>query len=498
MIKRAGGALLLSIEIDRSAPGTVSHQLYSAMRDIIHAGGMHIGERLPASRTLARELRISRTTVINVFEILTSEGLIESRTGAGTFVSKVWMATRPPETEVVEPLDAEQPIQKPHLSGVITRALDEFVDRLPHKTQAFTTALPAFDAFPSALWAKCVTRSWRSNHQANMGYADPRGHFPLRQAIASHLLSNRGIKCEAEQIFIVSGAQQAFHMIGTVVLDPEDLVWFENPGAIGASNSLIASGATLIPVPVDQDGLVVEYGLRRAPNFRLAFVTPSHQHPLGVSMSVERRFALLNAAKNANAFIIEDDYDGEFRYSGHPPPTLKSIDTLGRVIYVGTFSKTLFPALRLGFFLAPAPLVDVFNRVSKALLQGVASSHQAVVADFMQEGHFATHIRRMREIYAERHQILCDATQERLSGLLDIVPTDTGLHTIGRIPQNLDEVEIATAALEKNIVVTPIKRYCIAPTDQKGLVLGFSGIPPSEIIDGVKTLSEVLETMIER
>lgn len=498
MIKRAGGALLLSIEIDRSAPGTVSHQLYAAMRDIIHAGGMHIGERLPASRTLARDLKISRTTVINVFEILTSEGLIESRTGAGTFVSKAWMATRPAETELADSPDVKQPMPKPRLSGVITRALDKFVDRLPHKTKAFTTALPAFDEFPSSLWAQYVTRSWRSNHESNMGYADPRGHFPLRQAIASHLLSNRGIKCEAEQIFIVSGAQQAFQIIGTVLLDPDDLVWCENPGAIGASNSLLASGAKLIPIPVDQDGLVVEHGLRQAPNFRLAFVTPSHQQPLGVSMSVERRFTLLNAAENANAFIIEDDYDGEFRYSGHPPPTLKSIDNLGRVIYVGTFSKTLFPALRLGFFLAPPPLVDVFNRVSKALLQGVPSSHQAVVADFMQDGHFATHIRRMREIYAERHQVLCDTTQERLSGLLDIVPTDTGLHTIGRIPKNWDEVEIATAALEKNIVVTPIKSYCIAPTDQKGLVLGFSGIPPSEIIDGVKTLAEVLETIIER
>jgi GntR family transcriptional regulator/MocR family aminotransferase len=243
---------------------------------------------------------------------------------------------------------------------------------------------------------------------------------------------------------------------------------------------------------------VVEDGLRRAPDFRLAFVTPAHQQPLGVSMSIERRFALLNAADRNNAFIIEDDYDSEFRYSGQPPPTLKGIDNLGRVIYVGTFSKTLFPALRLGFFLAPTQLVDVFNRVSKALLQGVPSSHQAVVAAFMQEGHFATHIRRMRQIYAERHQVLCDTAQERLGGLLDIVPTDTGLHTIARIPNNLDEVEIATATLEKNVVVTPIKRYCIAPTDQKGLVLGFSGIPPSEIVDGVKTLEKVFDTIVKK
>jgi GntR family transcriptional regulator/MocR family aminotransferase len=496
MIKRTGGALLLSIEIDRSAVGTVSNQLYTAMRDIIHAGGLHPDERLPASRTLAKDLNISRTTVINVFEILTSEGLVESRTGAGTFVSKAWMATRPtppPSPEKPSTELANTPMPKPRLSQVMTHALDDFSDRLPHKGRAFTTALPAFDAFPRALWAQHVTRHWRSNQDVSMGYADPRGHFPLRQAIASHLLSNRGIKCEPEQIFIVSGAQQAFQLIGNVLLDPGDKVWFENPGAIGARNSLIASGAKLIPVPVDADGLVVEQGLRQAPRFRLAFVTPSHQQPLGVSMSLERRYALLQAADDANAFIIEDDYDGEFRYSGHPLPTLKSIDSIGRVIYVGTFSKTLFPALRLGFFLSPPPLVEVFDRVSKALLQGVPSSHQAVVADFMQEGHFATHIRRMRKIYAERHQVLCDAANQRLGGMLDIVPTDTGLHTIGRLAPQFSESRVASAALERDIVVTPIERFCIAPSDVKGLVIGFSGIKPAEIISGVNTLGDVLD-----
>jgi GntR family transcriptional regulator/MocR family aminotransferase len=188
-------------------------------------------------------------------------------------------------------------------------------------------------------------------------------------------------------------------------------------------------------------------------------------------MSLDRRFALLQAGDDANAFIIEDDYDGEFRYSGHPPPTLKSIDMMGRVIYFGTFSKTLFPALRLGFIVAPPPLVDVFNRVSKALFQGVPSSPQAIVADFMQNGHFATHIRRMRKIYAERYQVLYDAAQQHLQGLLDIVPADTGLHTIGLLPSNIQEEDVAAAALKRDIVVTPIERYCIAPTDTKGLVL---------------------------
>ena len=495
MVKRIGGALLLSIEIDRSSPNTVSNQLYTTMREFIHVGGLHLGERLPSSRTLALDLKLSRTTVINVFDRLIAEGLVESRTGAGTFVSNAWMSARPVPAEETNADVIEQRIRKPRLSRIYTQASDAFVDRLGHQTKAFTTALPAFDAFPRALWAQLVTKQWRSSSETTMGYGDPCGYYPLRQAIASHLLSNRGIKCEAEQIFIVSGAQQAFQLIGTVLLDPNECAWFENPGAIGARNSLIACGARLIPVPVDRDGLVVEDGLRQAPQFRLAFVTPSHQQPLGVSMSLDRRYALLQAAEDANAFIIEDDYDGEFRYSGQPPPTLKSIDTIGRVIYVGTFSKTLFPALRLGFFLAPPQLVDIFDHVSKALLQGVPSSHQGVVAEFMQEGHFATHIRRMRKTYAERHQVLCDAAEQKINGLLEIVPTDTGLHTIGRLPPELSETAVAAAALGRNIVVTPIERFCIAPTGHKGLVLGFSGIKPPEIIDGVQVLAEVLEKL---
>lgn len=492
MIKRIGGALLLSLEIDRNAAESVSNQLYTAMREFIHAGGLRIGERLPASRTLAQDLGLSRTTVINVYDRLISEGLVDSRTGSGTFVSDTWRYNAPTLAGSSENAIAAHPGNLPRLSRNYMRASAAFVDRLPHQTRAFTTALPAYDAFPRSLWAQLVARHWRSDDETSMGYADPRGFQPLRQAIASHLLANRGIKCEPEQIFIVSGAQQAFQIIGTVLLDPDDCVWFENPGAIGARNSLIASGAHLIPVPVDEDGLVVEWGLRTEPDFRIAFVTPSHQQPLGVTMSLERRYALLQASEDANAFIIEDDYDGEFRYSGHPPPTLKSIDNIGRVIYVGTFSKTIFPALRLGFLLAPPQLIDVFNHVSKALLQGVPSGNQCVVAEFMQEGHFATHIRRMRKIYSERHRVLCEAANADLQGMLEIVPTSTGLHTIGKLPPDVSEQAVAVRAMERSIVVTPIERFCIAPTETKGLVLGFSGIKPSEIVSGVRVLADVL------
>ena len=497
MVKRAGGALLLSVQIDRASARPVGIQLYVLLRDLILAGGFAAGERLPASRTLARDLGVSRTTVIEAFDRLTAEGLIDSRVGAGTYVSRALDAKRPRP-----PADAAaKPEAKPaQLSRAMARSVERFGERarLPSVARAFTTALPAFDAFPMAQWARLSAKHWRRNRSDVMGYGEPFGHPPLRQAIAAHLRANRGIGCDAEQIFIVAGAQQAFSLIGSVLLDPGDCVWFENPGAIGARNCLIAAGAELVPVPVDEQGLRVDEGLRRAPRFRLAFVTPSHQQPLGVVMSLERRFALLHAAERAGAWIIEDDYDGEFSFGGAPLPTLKSVDTTGLVIYVGTFSKSLFPSLRLGYLLAPPPLVDTLRSIMNKLLHGVPSFVQAVVAEFIDEGHFSSHLRRMRRIYAERHDALCAAARRQLDGLLDVVPSQSGLHTIGHLRAGLAELAVADAARARDITVSPIGRYALATTPARGLVLGFGGIRPPEIESGVTVLRDVLEQQVRQ
>ena len=493
MVKRAAGALLLSLDLEQGAGRSVGTQLYIALRDLILSGHLAAGERLPATRTLASELGISRTTVVVVFERLNAEDLTESRVGAGTFVSRVLDGKRPALTMPPAGRTTTRAPRKPRLSRAITRAAAMIGERLPHEPRCFTTALPDFDAFPMALWSRLTARHWRGRRETVMGYGDPLGHLRLRGAIASHLRTARSIDCETEQVIIVCGAQQAFDLIGRVLLDPGDKVWFENPGAIGARNSLIASGAKLVPLPVDEDGVVVEQGLRQAPDFRLAFVTPTHQQPLGVTMSLERRLALLRAAEAAGAVVIEDDYDGEFYYGRRPLPTLKSIDTSGVVIYVGTFSKTLFPALRLGFIVAPPTLVDVFENVVSAFLQGVPAHLQAVLAEFIEQGHFATHIRRMRRIYAERYQALRQAAGARLRGLLDLVPTDSGLHTIGRLPSGLCEHAVSRAAAERRITAAPIGRFVISPIPAKGLVLGFSGTTPEDIAAGVETLGEVLE-----
>ena len=494
MVKRAGGSLLLSIRIDPAHHHPLSTQLCMALREIILTGSFSPGDRLPSSRTLARDLGVSRTTVVEAFSRLTAEGLIDSQTGSGTFVSAILGADRPMPSKAQAP--AGEPVP-PRLSAVMEEAVSRFGERqrLPYAPRAFTTALPAFDAFPKAQWAQLSAKWLRGSHAEVMGYGDPYGLPQLRRAIASHLRGNRGITCDPDQIFILGGAQQAFHLIGSTLLNPGDKVWFENPGAIGARNSLIAAGADLIPVPVDGSGLIVDEGLRVAPRFRLAFVTPSHQQPLGSVMSLARRFALLRAAEDADAWVIEDDYDGEFFFTGRPPPTLKSVDTTGRVIYVGTFSKSIFPALRLGYVLAPPALIGTFRTILSRFLQGVPSHSQGVVAEFIDEGHFAVHVRRMRHIYFERHEALMASARTHLVGLLNVLPSNSGLHTVGYLASGLGEAEVSQGAEQRGIVVSPLGRFAITALDASGLVLGFGSSSPQTIESGVKVLAEVLDKL---
>lgn len=496
MVKYSGGALLPTLGIDRDSSTPIAAQLTSAIRDAILSGALAAGQRLPSSRTLARDQNVSRTTAIAVFDQLTAEGLITSRVGDGAYVSDALTAHRPSMTTAAGAGDRVLP-QPAHLARVTQGASGQYLTRLVHPVQprAFVTGTPAYEAFPVALWARLTARYWRESRGLVLGYPEPSGLMALRKALSAHLRANRGVVCEPEEIFIVNGAQEAFNRIGSILLNPGDPVWFENPGAIGARNSLISCGARLVSVPIDREGIDVAAGLRAAPDFRLAFVTPSHQHPTGVTMSLERRFELLNAADQAGAWIVEDDYDGEFFYTGRPLPTLKSVDKAGRVIYVGTFSKSLFPALRLGFLVAPPGLAEVFDRIAGATLQGAPSNQQAVVASFIEEGHFASHIRRMRKLYSERQEVLLDCAGQRLSGLLDVVRSESGIQTVGTLVGPLDEQEVTEAAAARGVIVAPINRFCLEPVAMKGLALGFSACPPREIRAGVTILAEVLDRL---
>ena len=346
-----------------------------------------------------------------------------------------------------------------------------------------------------AQWSKLAAKHWRSDRDMVMGYGDPKGDPALRRAIASHVNASRGIQCDPDQIFVTGGAQQAFQMIGAMLLNPGDRVWFENPGAIGAKNSLVACGADLVPVSVDDEGISVEDGLEKAPHFRMAFVTPSHQQPLSMVMSLRRRFALLKAVQEADAWVVEDDYDSEFYFGGQPLPTLKSVDTTGRVIYVGTFSKSLFPSLRVGFVLSPASLVETFEMICTSSQAGIATSLQRTIADFMDEGHFATHIRRMRQVYAERHDALIKAAEANFGGLMTVRPTLSGLHTVGYLGDGLMEKEADRRLVDGGLATSPLSRYCLAPIEKQGFALGFGAVRPEEIRTAVTRMAGLLKTL---
>ncbi|TFF27552.1 PLP-dependent aminotransferase family protein [Jiella endophytica] len=493
MSKYVGGALIPTLKIDRGDRSNLAFQLTVALRNLILSGDLATGTRLPASRTLARDQGVSRTTVISAFEQLAAEGLLDSRIGAGTYVSAGLRTPRQTTVEEARPVE-----ELPHLARLGAGVREPFAPRLGHPPvpRAFVTGMPAFDAFPVALWSRISSQYWRENRASIMSYPDAAGLHELRQAICQHLSANRGLVCEPEHVFIFSGAQDAFTQLARMLVNPGDRVWLENPGAIGARNAFLSCGAEPVAVPVDEEGIDVEAGLSAAPDFRIAFVTPAYQHPLGVTMSLERRMQLLDAADRAGAFIVEDDYVGEFHYGETTLPPLKTLDGGQRVIYVGTFSKTLFPAVRLGFAVMPPALAPMIERTLAAIAHGVTHSVQGIVARFITEGHFAAHIRRMRGIYAARRDALLDAAARDLAGRLAVRWTETGFHTVAMIADGgPEEWALAKAAGDAGLALTPLSRYALEPIARRGVALGFSAVPPVEIERGVKALAAVIDRL---
>ena len=389
---------------------------------------------------MAEELAISRTTVLTVYDRLNSEGLIYSKTGAGSFISST-LKQRQQTLDGAIRKRGGVTAQAPPLS----QAFRAMLERLPGRVeisdpQAFSTAIPAIDVFPMELWSRLVSRYSRRHELVR--YVPSKGYTPLLNAVAAHLRTERGLECRPDQIYITSGAQQAFNFLAEILLDPGDRVWFENPGSRVARYSFSTRGAELIAVPVDAEGLDVKQACKLSRQFKLVSVTPSHQQPTGSIMSLSRRLELLNAADAANAWIIEDDFDGEFFYANRPLPTLFSIARNERVIYVGTFSKSMFPSLRLGYFVVPDSLVPRLDRSVGNYLPAVPLLIQAAAAEFIDKGHFATHIRKAKKVYRERHRALERSVAEHLDEYLDLIPTETGFHALALFKGDFDEREI--------------------------------------------------------
>lgn len=445
----------------------LARQLYQALRERILDGRLASGTRLPASRELATLLGISRNTVTRALDQLYAEGYVNGRVGDGTYVAEL-TRRRPAAIAAVAPAAASpalQLLQSHHLAMPAAGA-----------PRAFRIGVPAFDLFPFETWARLQARFWRKPSLARLGYGDPAGDLQLRELIAAYLRNSRGLTCEAQQVLITCGSQQAISLCAQLLIQPGDRVAIENPGYRAAGHAFAVAGAQLCGVLVDHDGLDVD-ALQRLNDCRLAYVTPAHQYPTGVTLSLPRRLALLEWAKRVNGWIIEDDYDGEYRYAGAPLPALKSLDGHDRVLYAGSFSKVLYPGLALGYLVVPESLRARFDEAVRIASNGCAQITQATVADFMRDGHFSRHLKKMRLLYARRRALLAEALQKAFGDGVRIDLQAGGMHLIARFDTRTEsDLVLARRAQEAGLNCQPLSARGTTAFKGQGLLMGFTNV----------------------
>jgi GntR family transcriptional regulator/MocR family aminotransferase len=484
-------ATFLPLNLSAHVPGiTLYRWFYGELRAAILEGRISPGARLPATRDLAREYKLSRATVVTAFEQLKSEGYVEGRVGAGTYVSEIL-----PEDLLQVARTSSRRAAGPRRVGwsSYARRLKLFPTGETRITRAFRANQAALDAFPTTLWAQVAARRLRRASTQLLAGGEALGYWPLRQAVAEYLNSSRGVKCSPEQVLIISGVQEALERAARLLLDPGDPVWVEEPGYMGAAVVFRAAGAKVRPVPVDDEGLDLELGRRRWQEPKVVYVTPAHQFPLGVTMSLRRRLEILEWARRSRTLIFEDDYDSEYRYSGRPIPALQGLDRAGVVIFAGTFNLVLFPALRLAYLVVPPAMVDRFAAAQSITMRHAPLLDQAVLCDFITEGHFARHIRRMRELYAERLGVFLESASSKLGGLLEIPTVEAGLQTVGWLAPGIRAGDAAREASRRQVEVIPISKYASRRFDRQGLLLGFAAVDSRELRRGAGELGRALE-----
>lgn len=474
-------------------PGSPAYLwLCTALRAEILEGRLRPGARLPATRDFAKRYRLARGTIVSAFEQLKSEGYVEGNVGSGTYVSKIL----PDELLQVARRGSAQLPGLPHPR----RKLSDYGKRVkpfpmgePPSIRAFRANQPALDLFPTSLWAQIAGRRLRRASTDLLRGCPPLGHPPLQEAVAEYLRASRGVKCMPEQVAIVSGVQEALDLVSRMFLNPGDHVCVEDPGYVGATLAFEALGAKITGVRVSEDGMNPFAPHLRG--VRLAYVTPAHQFPLGISMSLARRLELLEWARQSGAVVFEDDYDSEFRFSGRPVPALQGLDRHGLVLFGGSFSKVLFPSIRLGYLVIPLDLMDSFAAAISVTSRHAPLLDQAVLCEFITEGHFGRHVRRMREVYAERLSVLLQCAGERLAGLLDISGVEAGLQTVGWLRAGIDGEAAVKAAARRDVEVIPLSRYYRGRVAREGLLLGFAAVDPQEIRRGVRELAVALDNL---
>ncbi len=467
--------------------------VFEHLRHSILTGTLPAGGRLPPTRALAQEVGVARQTVVLAYERLAAEGYVRGRTGSGTYVA------------------TDLPDQAPILaaaSRVAAIALSARGARLAEVPATATSrdatlglllagGLPAPDLFPNQAWARCAARVLKPLAGELSSYPPPQGLLVLREQIAAHLAATRGLVADPGCIIITAGTQQALRTAADLLIDPGDSVWVEDPGYIAGRGALLAAGAQPIPIPSDQEGIDVAAGIQAAPGARLALVAPSHATPLGGALTIGRRLALLDWARRANAWILEDDCDSEFRWEGRPLPPLATLDKAGHVIYCGTFSKTLAPALRLGFAVVPAPLVPAFVRLRTLTDRGTDAFTQAILAEFMRLGLLAPHIRRMRTEYARRRAALLTAMQRHVRHATPLAAPG-GLHMVARLPDGTDEAAAVRACRSRDLAVAPLHTYYAGAPRMNGLVMGFAATPVPLAPDAARRLEAALASTLAK
>jgi GntR family transcriptional regulator/MocR family aminotransferase len=475
--------------MDRRSSKPLYQQIYEAYRRSILRGQLRVGQLVPSTRELARYLRVSRLPVLNAYAQLVAEGYFDSQPGAGTFI-----AASPGRSFSLDRSNgaSSEPSERRPIS-TRAAALPEYEDPFwVQRTGPFQLGQPELRDFPLDIWSKLVARHSRRVKLGSLRYGDPMGLRELREVIATYLRTARAVGCETEQIMIVSGSQQALDISARVLLDPGARVWVEEPGYWLVHQVVTAAGCRAIPVPVDEEGLNVKKGITLSRKARAAFVTPSHHNPLGVTMSAARRFELLEWAAEAGAWIIEDDYDSEYRFDSVPISSLQALDVHSRVIYTGTFSKVLFPSLRLGYVVIPEDLVDRFAAIRQSMDLCPSSANQEVLSEFIREGHFARHIRRMRRVYEERRAVLVEHLQHQLGDACRIIGAEAGMHLALLVDGDVRDQEIAVRAAEHKLWLSPLSSSYLGKHPQKGFVLGFGSAPVSQIPAAVHLLKNLL------
>jgi GntR family transcriptional regulator/MocR family aminotransferase len=489
MRSRQSWAELYAFEVNRADDSPLFRQLYQQLRSAILSRRLRPGTKLPSTRELSSQLGVSRSAAVAAYEQLLAEGYTSGRRGSGTYVS----------SDLLEPIDGNPQKRRKSVAAIKsnatqTHSIGDFVDvTVQSDERPFNLGRTLVDARTVELWRKLSARTFRSLSRGHLGYSDPRGTIELRKTICDYLQAARAVRCDPEQIVITTGTQHAIDIAIRALPGLDKEVWIEDPGYPLTRQALLAAGAKVRPIPVDGQGIDVGRGIKLAPNAVAVFVTPSHQFPTGVVLSMARRLELLNWAREKSAWIVEDDYASEFRYGGRPLASLQGLDEGERVIYIGTLNKALFPGLRMGYAVVPRTLLRAFVATRYLMDRQPSTLGQTVVAAFMEEGHFAAHIRRMRLLYRDQRDVLVAALKSRLGADLTVDPPDQGMHLVAYTRRGLSDVAIERAGRRHGVIVRAMSRFYVAGVPRSALVLGFSGYPRQTIVPAVERMAQVVE-----